>query len=347
MNDGAYAYLIQQLTCANGHTVWFAEESCTDYLPLLAAYKDRLLLVTQRVDSYQRACALKIPVVINDAIWPRDETLFTNCVIRIAKEKPWVHHLINQARLHLPPGGRLYLAGHKQEGIKTYADKAATLFNSNQKAQKIAEFYAITLTQSSENNSELLPCENYAEYRPVLTLQEKPIVSKPGIYGWNKIDQGSQLLVDTLLNEELSTVNSCLDLGCGYGFLTLASGHLPLGLRTCTDNNSTALTACERNCRAWDISAKVILADCAEGIDEDFDLVLCNPPFHQGFSVENQLTTKFLSAAARRLNPHGVAYFVVNQFIPLERKAADFFYRCEKISANGQFKVLRLSLPKH
>ncbi|RZA02563.1 MAG: hypothetical protein EOO68_09645, partial [Moraxellaceae bacterium] len=278
MNDGAYAYLIQQLANTAGRAVWFAEESCADYLPLLAAYKERLLLVTHRIDIYQRACTLKIPAIVKDASWPNDETAIHNCFIRIAKEKPWVHHLINQARLHLPPGGHLYLAGLKQEGIKTYADKAATLFNSNQKAQKIAEVYAITLLQNSDKTSELLPCEHYADYRPVLTLQEKPIVSKPGIYGWNKIDQGSQLLVDTLLNEDLSNISSCLDLGCGYGFLTLATGHLPLGMRTCTDNNSAALTACEHNCQGWNIPANFILADCAQGITERFDLVLCNPP---------------------------------------------------------------------
>ena len=108
-----------------------------------------------------------------------------------------------------------------------------------------------------------------------------------------------------------------------------------------------ALRACELNCQAWAIPFEIELADCAQGIKKSFDLVLCNPPFHQGFSVENQLTERFLAAAAKHLAPHGLAYFVVNQFIPLERKAADYFKRCEKINHNGQFKILRLSQPRH
>jgi 16S rRNA (guanine1207-N2)-methyltransferase len=349
MNDGAYDYLIAQLANTPGFKIWFAEERCGAYLPQLAAFADQLLVLTHRVDIYQQACALNIPAQLNDATWPQ---LFATqnisaCFIRIAKEKPWVHHLINQARQYLPINGALFLAGHKQEGIKTYADKAAKLFNCHQKAQKNGEFYAQALQQSALAAGELLPCESYPEFRLVLTLNEKPIVSKPGIYGWDKIDQGSQLLVDSLREEKFQGVKSSLDLGCGYGYLTLATAHLPLGLRTCTDNNSAAVRACELNCQAWSIPAVVHLADCAEGIQKTFDVILCNPPFHQGFNVESQLTKRFLAAAAKHLAVDGLAYFVVNQFIPLERIAVDYFKHCETINHNGQFKILRLSRPRH
>ncbi|MEY4590801.1 MAG: hypothetical protein RL497_2877 [Pseudomonadota bacterium] len=389
VNDSAYRYLIQQLAYTPGFKIWFAEESCGDYLPELVPHREQLLLLTHRVDIYNKACALNIPAHINDATWPTHNhpttPIINACFIRIAKEKPWVHHLINQARQYLPTGSSLYLAGHKQEGIKTYADKAAKLFNSPQKAQKMGEFYSIHLEQTSTALSELtalseatalgeltalsdlkvlsestalsdlkvlnelkalnelLPTDNYPHLRPTLTLHEKTILSKPGIYGWDKIDQGSQLLVEAVLAQNLTAVQHCLDLGCGYGYLTLATAHLPFAQRTCTDNNSAALAACQLNCDNWSINANLILADCAEGITTRFDLILCNPPFHQGFSVENQLTTRFLAAAAQRLQPNGAAFFVVNQFIPLERKACDYFKHCEKILSNGSFKVLRLT----
>lgn len=349
MIDGAYTYLIDQLRQTPGPALWFAEEGCGDYLPMLATFKDTLRLYSARLDIINAARALSITSEINDARWPVDIKTreIKACFIRIAKEKPWVHHLINQARQHLPPGSRLYLAGHKQEGIKTYAEKAAALFNSQQKAQKNGDFYQIELTQTADPIGILLPCEDYPELRAVFNLREKPVLSKPGIYGWDKIDQGSELLVAVVANESLSTINNCLDLGCGYGYLTLATGQLNWGLRTCTDNNSAALDACAHNCAQFAINAHCVLADCGEGLQEQFDLILCNPPFHQGFNVENQLTQRFLAAAAKRLTPKGAAYFVVNHFIPLERKASDYFKLCELKASNGRFKVLRLAQPKY
>lgn len=347
MHDGAYRYLIDQLRQVPGMSLWFAEEGCKDYLPELAPFKDKILLLSARVDIINAARLLGIPAEINDAEWPQGASTFAACFMRIAKEKPWVQHLINQARLYLPPGGQIFLAGHKQEGMKTYAEKAAALFLSPQKAIKHGDFYSLSLTQAKLPADHLLPCEDYPHLRPVFTLQENPVYSKPGIYGWDKVDQGSQLLVDTLKTETLPRLNNCLDLGCGYGYLTLASANLALGLRTCTDNNSAAVTACAHNCAQWGIKAESVLADCAEGINQQFDLILCNPPFHQGFSVENQLTQRFLAAAAKRLNSSGAAFFVVNQFIALERKASDYFKHCELKASDGRFKVLRLSQPKY
>lgn len=346
MSDGAYAYLIAQLAQISGRKIWFAEESCGDYLPALAAFKQQLLLITHRFDIYQQAEKLGISAQLSDAIWPEvDKELITSCFLRIGKEKPWVHQIINQARQFLPQQGQLFMAGGKQEGIKTFADKAAALFNSSQKAQKNGDFYTLQLSQLATPAEQYLPCEDYSQFRTVLMLKERPVVSKPGIYGWNKIDRGSELLIQTLQQETLPACEHSLDLGCGYGYLTLAAEHLPLGLRTCTDNNALAIEACKRNCQAWEIHAQTHLADCGDGLKKDYDVILCNPPFHQGFEVENHLTQRFLMAAARLLRRSGVAYFVVNQFIPLERKAEGFFKRCEKITGDGQFKIVRLTHP--
>lgn len=350
MSDGAYAYLIAQLAHIPGRKIWFAEESCGEYLPALAAFKEHLLVITHRVDIYQQASKLGMAAQLNDATWPpvdAERELISSCFLRIGKEKPWVHHIINQARQFLPAKGQLLIAGCKQEGIKTFADKAAGLFNSPQKACKNGDFYTLQLIQPEAPAEHFLPCENYAEFRPVLTLNARPVLSKPGIYGWNKIDRGSQLLIQTLGQEQLPACAQSLDLGCGYGYLTLAAADLPLGLRTCTDNNAAAIQACKRNCQAWGIEAQMILADCGEGLKKDYDVILCNPPFHQGFEVENQLTERFLAAAARLLRTPGAAYFVVNQFIALERKAENFFKNCQKITGDGHFKIVRLTQPKY
>jgi len=55
------------------------------------------------------------------------------------------------------------------------------------------------------------------------------------------------------------------------------------------------------------------------------------------------MTVKFLSAANRLLSNTGQALFVVNNFIPLEHKAKDYFRYIEVLANSGSFKLVALS----
>lgn len=59
MHDGAYRYLIDQLRQIPGRALWFAEESCSDYLAELAPFNKKLLLLSARVDIVNAAKAIK------------------------------------------------------------------------------------------------------------------------------------------------------------------------------------------------------------------------------------------------------------------------------------------------
>ena len=65
--------------------------------------------------------------------------------------------------------------------------------------------------------------------------------SKPGIYGWQKIDRGSALLIEQLSDVLASMARApkrLADLGCGYGYLSImAAQQLPDCQWLMTDNN--------------------------------------------------------------------------------------------------------------
>ena len=137
-----------------------------------------------------------------------------------------------------------------------------------------------------------------------------------------------------------------LDLGCGYGFLSVNAHQKGVDSILATDNNAAAVIACQQNFDRLGIKGAVVADDCAANQDERFDLVLCNPPFHQGFSVEGELTDRFLARAARLTARNGMALFVTNMFIPLERKAKGVFAGVDTFADNGSFKLVRLTRPK-
>ena len=342
MNDSAFSLLTRYIQNATEPTLWLADENLLSaQLPPNPSVKT----VTNRIDLQNHLQKQGWNAFFSDYDLSFIEDNSLSLVIyRISKEKPVVHHLINEAFRCLKQGGQCILAGEKNEGIKTYFSKGKKLFGDGQGSKVDKDTWLIELVKDN-NTGTSLDAQDYHHIRTVKCDEQFEYQSKPGIFGWDKIDRGSAYLIEHLDNFLMTLPEppkNALDLGCGYGYLSLNLSHLQIPV-TATDNNAAAVIACERNFNRFPINGKVIPANCAQGITDKFDLIVCNPPFHAGFSVDNDLTDRFLKAAHDRLSSRGIACFVTNLHIPLERKALKYFHQAECILANGNFKLIRLS----
>jgi 16S rRNA (guanine1207-N2)-methyltransferase len=346
MTDAPTQWLLQQMQqYSTEQSIWFSDENVLRQLPEAKGWLGKPALITNRWDIAVQAEKSGLKAQFNDfdlSLVARDS--IDHIFYRISKEKPVAHHLINQANRILKLDGTLWISGQKNEGIKTYIEKACALFGCGKNIQKNGMSYSSQL-RKTVNCGPTLNDENYSKIRQCLNFDSKPVLSKPGQFGWNKIDQGSAFLIaeiTKLLKHTQTAFEHCLDLGCGYGYLTIASQHLPIKQRTLTDNNAAALMTASANCTNLKIAADVIASDAGEHLRNRFDLILCNPPFHQGFSIDGDLTDKFLRNAQHLLATNGVAYFVVNQFIALEKKAHPYFKQINLIAQNKSFNVFEL-----
>lgn len=347
MTDLASQWLVDQIRSLHkdsSNQLWIVDENYTaqhDILPSLP-----ITIICNRFDLADQLKQKFPNTVFSDFDFTKIESgTLDNVFYRISKEKAVTHHVINQAHRCLKTGGQFFVVGYKNEGIKTYLDKAGLLWEKKITPKKNGEIYTAVIRKQNLSGT-LLDTSNYTELRSIGEYAP-PILSKPGQFGWNKLDAGSQLLIDTLRTLKQRYSGSALDLGCGYGFLTLNAVPLPqtqdITEWTLTDNNAAALLSATANCTLHNISSRVIAADCAKEINQQFDLILCNPPFHQGFDTENSLTDKFLASAASHLKASGECLFVVNQFIPIERKALPYFSQVKLLKSDGKFKVISLS----
>lgn len=331
--DPALQMLLPRLG-TSGRRLWLADEH-VDALPALAP---GVLAISNRCDVQARLQAGGVDCRLSDFDIGALGGEFDTVVFRVAKEKAQVHHLINAALEHLAPGGWLWLAGEKSEGIRAYIDKAAARVGGASRLERDGPRLLGGIQRGAVLGAPL-DDRGYAEWRQLALSPELTVWSKPGIYGWQKIDAGSAFLVEHLDAVWPTPPGRVLDLGCGYGYLTLcAARRWPDAAFTATDNNIVAVEAARRNLQA--LAASVHCSDAGAGLDGGFDALLCNPPFHQGFEVEGALTRRFLAAAARLLAPGGRALFVVNQFIPLERLAGDHFRQVEQVARNRSFKLV-------
>ncbi|RYY75307.1 MAG: class I SAM-dependent methyltransferase [Gammaproteobacteria bacterium] len=346
INDASTQWLVQNIIQhASTQSLWLSDENVLKHLPDAKVWQHKPLFVTNRWDLAQHAKQFGFNAEFNDFdLTAISDNSVDHVFYRVSKEKAVVHHLINEAQRILKSDGILWICGQKNEGIKTYVEKASALFNCAKDIQKDGTNYSSQLVKGNSSDN-ILDDENYRELRPCINLADTILVSKPGQFGWNKIDLGSEFLiaeVRKLLSGQSKNFQQCLDLGCGYGYLTIASRDFSVKNRTLTDNNAAALITAKVNCVQLKIEAEIIPTDAGKELQGKFDLILCNPPFHQGFSVDGDLTEKFLRNAHRLLTENGVAYFVVNQFIPLEKKAPEFFDHVNLISRNKSFCVFEL-----
>lgn len=345
MSDPALHALFERLRNASGRKLLIADEhlDCSALLQLKAI--PDLQILTNRQDIQQCAQQAGLSCVFNDMDLTPLDTGFDLIAYRISKEKALVHHIINQSARHLSPQGELVLAGFKDEGTKTYISKAEQYFGC--KAQIVrGERQLQIATLQPQRLGEPLDARQYSELQLIAEQDGLRIFSKPGQYGWNKIDSGSVHLIDCLrqqLQDGLIKPATALDLGCGYGYLALHAARLGIAAITATDNNAAAVFSCRHNFTENRINGEVIADDCAASLSAQFDLVLCNPPFHRGFETEQALTEKFVVSAFRHLKKGGSALFVINHFIPLDAVAAPWFRGVELLFRDKQFKVFKLS----
>lgn len=347
--DSALLLLQPEMAQAPNGSLWFVDENVTpEQMPKALA---TITAITNRIDVATALRAQGWQAELSDyATQAREDHSVPAIFLRIPKEKAQAHYLINSAKRLLQPQGVLFLAGQKQEGIKGFIDRAATLAGSSADSWKSdKQTWAAKIAFPADHSCPALDDKEYTKLR--LTPQDEHFhfFSKPGIFGWDKIDQGSALLIEhlpALVSDRLTPATRILDLGCGYGYLSLHAARLLDRPVTSTDNNITAVHACQHNFEHYQIPADCRVDDCAANILECFELVICNPPFHSGFGVQNDLTDRFLASAAKHLKADGCAVFVTNLHIPIERKAAAHFKQCDTPITTQHFKLVRCWQPR-
>ena len=144
-----------------------------------------------------------------------------------------------------------------------------------------------------------------------------------GVFGGSTADAGSLLLLRAL-DEELARgvehVTSAIDLGSGNGLLTAyLAAALPAARVRGSDDDADAVASTRATLAAndldregvdvlWEDALSRTLAEAEDGAD----LVLLNPPFHDGTAVDATLVQDLLDAAAAALRPGGELWLVHN-----------------------------------
>lgn len=190
-------------------------------------------------------------------------------------------------------------------------------------------------------NTQIIDKYNTQGQAQIKDFQQQEFMTKPGIFGWNKIDQGSKLLTQ-YLPAELSGIGA--DFGCGYGFLSyyVLSNTTKIKKLYAIDADYHAVSCAQQNLKKFD-QAIMQWTDLTTPVtcDQPLDFIIMNPPFHRGKKTDSDIGTQFIGTAHKALKKKGVLYMVANAYLPYEKTLAPLFSAIEKCDEKNGFKVYK------
>lgn len=160
-------------------------------------------------------------------------------------------------------------------------------------------------------------------------------------------DQFSPKRVDPGTLAMLSVVDfkigeKVLDLGCGYGVVGVLAAKI-VGPHNVImlDNHPGAVQQARKNCKLNGVEGvEVILSEgFAEVINNGFDMILCNPPYHVDFSIPKH----FIEKGYNRLVIGGRLYLVTRRLKWYRNKLSAIFggSRIQEIDGYQVFQAVK------
>lgn len=172
-----------------------------------------------------------------------------------------------------------------------------------------------------------------------------PMKSQAGVFSGPTLDPGTRLLLDALPE---TIQGSVLDIGCGAGVVGIALASVGVTPVTMTDVNLLAIQAAMENTHRLGLLAACVLpSDVYTAIgDSRYDLIVCNPPFHRGRTVDLAMATTLIEQAPVHLYSGGAILIVANTFLAYRQLLERTFERVEIVKATPQYRVLRATDPR-
>jgi 16S rRNA (guanine1207-N2)-methyltransferase len=275
--------------------------------------------------------------------------LFDLVVMRIPRYGDYLGWLLRRINALLADDGMLLAGGM----IKHLPDRSVDVFAQAVVTEKVCparkKARVVRCRKGSAELTNWTPAWlGYSLAAGAETAQTLSVAALPAVFARDKLDIGTRVLLPHVMQAAaaLGPGARVLDLACGNGVLGLAAlaanSHLEL---TFSDVSSQAVISAVANA-AREFPRSTFSFCHADGISADegeFDLILLNPPFHQGGVVGDHIALALFAAARHHLRPGGRLLLVGNRHLGYHRSLGRFFTQVRQLDATPKFVVLEAS----
>jgi 16S rRNA (guanine1207-N2)-methyltransferase len=249
------------------------------------------------------------------------------------QNEAWLREAFGRTR----EGGLIVAAGGKTEGADSLRKRFADDLTP---AGHMPKHHGVVFWFDRPSDGDLAASSFMAA--PASALVDGRFAAAPGMFSHDRIDPASKLLADNL---PATVKGRVADFGAGWGYLALeilkrAGGLAALDLH---EADWESLEAAKANLAAagGDVPIGYHWRDLLqEPVARQYDLIVMNPPFHQGRAAEPAIGQGMIRAASAALKPGGRLLMVANRGMPYEPVLASGFAATGETCRDDRFKVL-------
>ena len=274
------------------------------------------------------------------ALWAGPRRNYRRAVVYLPKGRRLQQMTFAQLGPCLGDDAVVYVVGANQSGIKSVKSSLRAPFDP---PRTIDSARKCTLVQTSLT----VPASDFdvAPWRQRWSAQvgsrSITVESLPGTFSDGGLDAGTALLLEAL---EASTPTArILDMACGCGPLgAMMAKYQPNSRIHLADVHAAAVASAEATIalNALD-NATCGPSDWFSDIENKFDTIVCNPPFHDGVTTDMTMAGSVIRDAPAYLRPNGTLWLVANRFLPYRNALERAFSNVTIVRDTKRFRVYR------
>jgi len=254
-------------------------------------------------------------------------------VIQIPKNMSFFEDLLCHLTQHLHPQSKVicgsmvkHLAPTSFDLLNKYIGKTSTSL-AQKKARLVFADFEKTETQSPYPIS--VKIENF----------EFPFTNHSNLFSRDKLDIGTRFFLEHIPRGDFKSI---LDLGCANGIIGIKAKMMnPDAKIIYSDDSAMAIESARTNYQNnFKDEPSLFWTNCFENQPKNsLDLVLCNPPFHQGNTIGDFIAWQMFQDAYDALNGGGVLRVIGNSHLGYQVKLKKLFGNSNIVATNSKFII--------
>ncbi|NEI73433.1 methyltransferase [Rhizobium lusitanum] len=260
---------------------------------------------------------------------------YDGALVLCGKHKGENESHIAEALSRVKEGGLIVVAGGKEDGIQPLRKR---IEGFGLTVEHMPKYHGVAFWFARPADIEALTAQLV---KPATRVDDR-FTTAAGMFSHDRIDAGSELLASRLPTD---FSGDAADFGAGWGYLSveLATKSPRIARIDLYEAHYDALEAARANLLANcpKVAQRFFWHDLAsEPVKDKYDLIVMNPPFHEGHAAEPSLGQAMIKTAASALRSGGRLMLVANRGLPYEPVLAEHFKEHGETCRNARYKVL-------